>query len=102
MLNEWCFIYLGLFKRKCFNFCVGAYWLGLLKLNREAFPISAFEGVRFLVCAHIPSHVDISHIFRKKNKRNVLNLRQDNAITIKPVVDLHFITPDTHSLGLTI
>ncbi len=42
-----------------------------------------------------------SHL-EKKNKRNVYNLRQDNAITVKPVVDLHFITPDTHSLGLTI
>ncbi len=92
----------GHFKRKCFDFCEGAYWLGLLKLNGEAFPISAFEGVRFLVCAHIPSHLDIRNIYIKKNKRNDLNLRQENAITIKPVVALHFITPDTHSLGLTI
>ncbi len=65
----------GLFKKKVLCFLrasnMGAYWLGLLKLNGEAFAISAFEGVRFLVCAHIPSHVNISHIYRKKQTQRL-------------------------------
>ncbi len=74
-MNGALFIRKAFFEKKvlCFSRAsrIAAYWLSLLKLNGEAFALSTFERVRLLAFANVSCHIDISHIYRKKQTRSL-------------------------------